>query len=56
MDGQLVQTETPYHGDTVCVGCGAVRDPVETMYAPTSACLTCERRTADALLRNRMVR
>jgi len=55
LDPQLVETQTSYEGDTVCVSCGAVRNPLETLFAPTGACMACEERTQQRLLQNRMV-
>ena len=54
-DVELTGTPIPHDGDTACVSCGAVLDPVQTLWSRTGMCVFCERAMAARLRENRMV-
>lgn len=49
------ESPAPKEGDTLCVACGGVLDPLQTMLSNTGRHWSCDRAATVALMKNRMV-
>lgn len=54
-EGAYTPTPPPHEGDTQCVACGVVMDPLASLLTRTGRCVRCDRAAQLELMRNRMV-